>query len=58
MRKYRCRVCGEVFEASVGEEIICPKCGARGNDIEPLDENVVGSPSLLVRELTVSGSEE
>ena len=42
MRKYKCIVCGEVFEASVGEEIICPRCGARGNDIEPLDENVVG----------------
>ena len=28
-----------------------------GNDLL-LDENVVGSPSLLVRELTVSGSEE
>ena len=33
-KQFRCKVCGEVFEASEGSEYVCPKCGARGDSLE------------------------
>lgn len=38
MRKYRCKVCGEIFEAASGVDAICPKCGARGDNVELIEE--------------------
>ncbi len=34
VRKYRCLLCGAEFEVPEGEEPVCPRCGARGNDLE------------------------
>lgn len=31
-KRYRCRVCGEEFEVPEGLEVVCPKCGARGEE--------------------------
>ncbi len=39
MKKYRCKVCGEVFEVAEGVEPICPKCGMGGTYLEIIDEN-------------------
>ena len=36
MRKYRCLVCGAIFEVGNGETPVCPVCGARGKDLELL----------------------
>lgn len=36
MKKYRCLVCGAVFEIEDGREPVCPVCGARGKDLELL----------------------
>ena len=27
MKKYRCKICKEVFEVAEGVEPVCPKCG-------------------------------
>ena len=39
--KYKCKVCGAVFEVKAGEEPVCPVCGARGEALEPIKEKTV-----------------
>lgn len=34
--KYRCKLCGEVFEVKEGDVPVCPRCGAQGNNLEPV----------------------
>ena len=34
MTKYRCKLCGEVFEVKDGETPVCPRCGAAGDTLE------------------------
>lgn len=34
MEQYRCKLCGEVFEAKSGEAPVCPRCGATGEMLE------------------------
>lgn len=36
MKKYRCLVCGAIFEVGNGETPVCPVCGAKGKDLELL----------------------
>ena len=38
MKKYRCKICQEVFEVAEGVEPVCPKCGATGSALEIIDE--------------------
>ena len=38
MKKYRCKICKEVFEVAEGVEPVCPKCGAKGSALEIIDE--------------------
>ena len=38
MKKYRCLLCGEVFEVKDGEEPVCPLCGAGEDDLELIEE--------------------
>lgn len=32
--KYKCKLCGEIFEVKEGEEPVCPRCGAKGENLE------------------------
>lgn len=34
--KYQCKLCGEVFEVKDGETPVCPRCGAKGENLAPL----------------------
>lgn len=34
VRKYRCKVCGEVFEVEGDQEVVCPLCKATGDKLE------------------------
>lgn len=34
VRKFRCLLCGAEFEVPDGEEAVCPRCGAKGEDLE------------------------
>ncbi len=34
MKKYRCLLCGHVFEVEDGVEPVCPLCGATGDVLE------------------------
>ena len=36
MEQFRCKVCGEVFEAPNHAEAVCPVCGVSGEDIESI----------------------
>jgi len=36
--KYKCNVCGEVFEVGAGETPQCPRCKVTGDKLEPLAE--------------------
>ncbi len=38
MKKYKCKLCGEVFEIPVGTEPVCPKCNATGSALEIIGE--------------------
>ena len=38
MPKFKCTICGEVFEAPSLEAAICPLCGAMGDALEPVAE--------------------
>lgn len=39
--KYRCKVCGEIFEVEEGKEAICPKCRMSGEALEKIGERYV-----------------
>jgi rubrerythrin len=34
MKTYKCKVCGEIFEAPEGVELVCPRCGQGAANIE------------------------
>ena len=38
VKKYKCKICGAVFEVPEGEEPVCPVCKARGENLEPIEE--------------------
>ncbi len=38
MKKYRCKVCGEVFEVPEGETAVCPLCKSTGDKLEEVKE--------------------
>lgn len=38
MKKYRCKICGEIFEVKDGEKAICPVCKAEGDNLELIEE--------------------
>jgi rubrerythrin len=38
MAKYRCKVCGQVFEVPDGEVPVCPVCKAKGDKLETYEE--------------------
>ena len=44
MKKYRCLVCGEVFEVADGETPVCPVCGVEGDSLELVEEAKKSNP--------------
>ena len=38
--KFRCKVCGEIFEAESIEKAVCPKCGVKGDKLEEIHDEV------------------
>ncbi len=43
MAKYRCKVCGEVFEVPDGETPVCPRCKQTGDKLELIEEETAVS---------------
>ena len=43
MKKYKCTVCGLVFDVADGVEPVCPKCKVKGDKLEPLGESSVSA---------------
>ncbi|MBO4343311.1 MAG: rubrerythrin family protein, partial [Clostridia bacterium] len=39
MKKFKCLVCGQVFEVPDGEEPVCPLCKSKGEKLEEIKEN-------------------
>ena len=37
MKKYKCKICGAIFEVPDGEEPVCPVCKARGENLELIE---------------------
>lgn len=37
MKKYRCKICGEIFEAADGSAAVCPRCKATGDNLEEIE---------------------
>ncbi len=44
MLKFRCKICGKVFEAESLEEAVCPLCGATGDDLELIEDEDDSDP--------------
>ena len=44
MKKYKCNVCGAVFELAEGEELVCPVCGVGAEDLELIEEEAPAAP--------------
>ena len=44
MKKYLCKVCGEVFEVAEGEIPVCPRCKAKGDKLEEILAAPAGNP--------------
>ena len=40
MSKYKCKICGEIFEVKDGETPVCPRCTATGDNLELIVEEV------------------
>ena len=40
MKKYRCKICGEIFEVADGETPKCPRCGMDGDNLEEVVETM------------------
>lgn len=38
MKKYKCKVCGHIFEVEEGVEPICPVCKAKGDNLELIED--------------------
>ena len=38
MKRYKCKVCGEIFEVADGETPVCPRCKAKGDALVLLGE--------------------
>ena len=38
MRKFKCLICGEIFEVPDGEEPVCPRCKAKGDKLVEIKE--------------------
>ena len=43
MAKYKCKVCGEVFEVADGVEPVCPRCNVKGDKLELLGSKYAGT---------------
>ena len=43
MKFYKCKVCGLVFSVKEGEEVVCPKCKAKGDKIVELANKYSGT---------------
>lgn len=43
--KYKCLVCGQVFEVADGETPVCPVCKATGDKIVPYKEEALNWPA-------------
>ena len=41
--KYRCLVCEQIVDIPEGQELICPICGAMGDQLVPYQENETDS---------------
>ena len=45
MAKYRCKVCGQIFEVPDGQEVVCPVCKAKGDKVVPYVEEKLVWPA-------------
>ena len=39
MAKFKCEVCGEIFEAESAETAVCPRCKAKGDKLTEIKDN-------------------
>lgn len=44
MKKYKCKICGAIFEVPDGEEPVCPICKAKGDNLELIEEQEKTNP--------------
>ncbi|MCR4737883.1 MAG: rubrerythrin family protein [Bacteroidales bacterium] len=45
MKKYKCNICGAIFEVADNEEPVCPICGVGIEDLELIEETSAEAPT-------------
>ena len=60
MAKFRCKLCGKVFEADSIEDAVCPLCGATGDNLELIEDEpeVAAEETAPVAEAMVAAADE
>ena len=58
--KFRCKLCGKVFEADSIEDAVCPLCGATGDNLELIEDEpeVAAEETAAVAEAMVDAAEK
>ena len=56
--KYKCLVCGIVFDVKDGEEPVCPKCKAKGDKLVPLTNPYAGTQTEKNLNIAFAGESE
>ncbi|MBQ3901518.1 MAG: rubrerythrin family protein, partial [Clostridia bacterium] len=58
MPKFKCTICGEVFEAPTAAEAVCPKCKATGDKLEAIGGKYAGTQTEKNLEAAFAGESQ
>lgn len=58
MKKYKCTVCGEIFEVEDGVEPVCPKCKQKGDKLVELKNRYSGTQTEKNLEAAFAGESQ
>ena len=55
MAKYKCKVCGAIFDVAAGEEPVCPVCKVKGDKLELIGNKYAGTQTEKNLEAAFAG---
>ncbi len=57
-KKYKCKVCGEIFEVADGAEAVCPRCKQSGDKLIPFTNRYAGTQTEKNLEAAFAGESQ
>ncbi|MBR6742201.1 MAG: rubrerythrin family protein, partial [Clostridia bacterium] len=58
MAKYKCKVCGAIFDVAAGEEPVCPICKVKGDKLELIGNKYAGTQTEKNLEAAFAGESQ